>query len=169
MEEQAKDANDKKAQANDQPVFHVERIYLKDLSWESPNSPEIFTDLGEPKVEFNLDTSANKKGEELFEVTLNVTVTVKNAEKTLFLVEIAYSGLFVLKNFNKEQMDALLGIECPTILFPYARRVVSDVVTEGGFKPLVLDPINFAVLFQQARAEERAKQAAGGDAPKSVN
>jgi preprotein translocase subunit SecB len=151
----------------DQPAFHVEKLYIKDLSYESPNSPDIFSDLGEPKVEFNLNTGATQKGEEHFEATLHVTVTVKNADKTLFLIEISYGGLFLVRNFAKDQVDALLGIECPAILFPYVRRVISDLVTEGGFKPLVLDPINFAALFHQARAEEKIKKP--GAAPAKLN
>jgi preprotein translocase subunit SecB len=155
MEEQDKD----QAPPSDQPAFHVEKLYIKDLSYESPNSPDIFTNLGEPKVEFNLNTGATQKGPEHFEATLQVTVSVKNEAKTLFLIEISYGGIFLIRNFPKEQVDALLGIECPSILFPYVRRVISDLVTEGGFKPLVLDPINFAALFHQARAEEKAKKA----------
>ncbi|MBF0455046.1 MAG: protein-export chaperone SecB [Magnetococcales bacterium] len=158
MEEQTKE----QAPPSDQPAFHVEKLYIKDLSFESPNTPEIFADLGEPKVEFNLNTGATQKGEDHFEATLQVTVSVKNAEKTLFLVEVSYGGIFLIRNFEKDQLDALLGIECPSILFPYIRRVVSDLVTEGGFKPLVLDPINFAALFHQARAEEAKKAAASG-------
>ncbi|MBF0447576.1 MAG: protein-export chaperone SecB [Magnetococcales bacterium] len=156
MEEQAKV---QAPAASDQPTFHVEKLYIKDLSFESPNSPEIFGNLGEPKVEFNLNTGASQKGAEHYEATIQATVSVKNAEKTLFLVELTYGGVFLIQNFSKEQTEALLGIECPSILFPYVRRVISDLVTEGGYKPLVLDPINFAALFHQARAEEKAKKA----------
>jgi preprotein translocase subunit SecB len=167
MSEQAQD--NQQAASSDQPAFHVEKLYIKDLSYESPNAPDIFSDLGEPKVEFNLNTGATQKGPEHFEATLQVTVTVKNKDKTLFLIEISYGGLFLVRNFPKEQIDALLGIECPSILFPYVRRVISDLVTEGGFKPLVLDPINFAALFHQARAEEQAKKAAGEGDPAKLN
>lgn len=153
MEEQDKTP----AAPSDQPAFHVEKLYTKDISYESPNAPDIFANLGEPKVEFNLNTGAVQKGPEHYEATLHVTVNVKNQEKTLFLIEVTYGGLFMIRHFAKEQVDALLGIECPSILFPYIRRIVSDLVTEGGFKPLVLDPINFAALFHQARAEKQAK------------
>ena len=156
--------NSEAATQAEQPAFHVEKLYIKDLSYESPNSPDIFTDLGEPKVEFNLNTGANQKGPDHYEATLQVNVNVKNAEKTLFMIEVIYGGLFLLRNFQKEQIDALLGIECPSILFPYVRRVISGLVTEGGFKPLVLDPINFAALFHQARAEGKVKADAGDGA-----
>jgi preprotein translocase subunit SecB len=156
MEEKSEGQDTQSAKPAEQPAFHVEKLFIKDLSYESPNSPDIFQNLGEPKVEFNLDTGATQKGEEHYEATLHVTVTVKNAEQTLFLVEISYGGIFLIRNFAKEQVDALLGIECPTILFPYVRRVISDLVTEGGFKPLVLDPINFAAVFHQAQKENKA-------------
>jgi preprotein translocase subunit SecB len=158
----------KPEQDSNQPAFHVEKLYIKDLSYESPNSPDIFQNLGGPKVEFNLDTGAAQKGPEHFEATLHVTVTVKNDEKTLFVIEVVYGGIFMIRNFAKEQVDALLGIECPTIIFPYVRRVVSDLVSEGGFKPLILDPINFSALFHQARAEEKAQEEGATD-PAQVN
>ncbi|MBF0357718.1 MAG: protein-export chaperone SecB [Magnetococcales bacterium] len=162
------EAEGKPEQGSEQAAFHVEKLYIKDLSYESPNSPDIFQNLGEPKVELNLDTGATQKGPEHYEATLHVTVTVKNAEKTLFIIEISYGGIFMIRNFAKEQVDALLGIECPTIIFPYVRRVISDLVSEGGFKPLILDPINFPAIFHQARAEEKAQEEGATD-PAQVN
>ncbi len=143
------------------PVFHVEKIYLKDLSYESPHTPEVFMDGKEPKVEFNLDTSARKKEGDHYEVTLNVTVKVANEDRPLFLVEVDYAGLFLLRNFSKEHIPMMLGIECPSVLFPYVRQVVSGVIAEGGFKPLMLEPINFAMLYHQAQAKRQASGAAG--------
>ncbi|MBF0195137.1 MAG: protein-export chaperone SecB [Magnetococcales bacterium] len=169
MEEKSEDQNSESAKSEEQPAFHVEKLYIKDLSYESPNSPDIFQDLGEPKVEFNLDTGATQKGEEHYEATLHVTVTVKNAKQTLFIIEVSYAGLFLISNFAKEQVEALLGIECPTILFPYVRRVVSELVTEGGFKPLVLDPINFAAVFHQAQQEKKAGNKSAGSKPETLN
>ncbi|MBF0622698.1 MAG: protein-export chaperone SecB [Magnetococcales bacterium] len=144
-------------QAAEQPVFHVEKLYLKDFSYESPNSPAIFKESEEPKVEFNLDTSANKMGETGYEVTLHVTTKVTVKDKLLFLIEVSYAGLFVVRNVPEPQVPMLIGIECPNILFPYVRQLVSHAVTEGGFKPLVLDPINFAAVYHQAQARKQAE------------
>ena len=146
------------ATAADQPVFHVEKLYLKDLSFESPNAPEMFKDNSEPKVDFNLETGANQKGPEHYESTLNVTVKVLIEDRVMFLVEVTYAGLFLLRNLPKEHLQPMLGIECPNILFPYVRQVISEMVTQGGFKPMVLDPINFASLFQQAREKRKSVQ-----------
>ncbi|MBF0589879.1 MAG: protein-export chaperone SecB [Magnetococcales bacterium] len=139
------------------PIFHVEKLYLKDLSFESPHAPEVFRDGKEPKVEFNLDTAARKKEDDHYEVALNVTVKVTNEDRPLFLVEVVYGGLFLLKNFSKDHIPMMLGIECPSVLFPYVRQVVSQTITDGGFKPLVLEPINFAMLYHQAQAKRKAQ------------
>lgn len=147
-------------QASDQPVFHVEKIYVKDISFESPGAPEVFSNRNEPKVEFNLGTGTLQKGEDHYEVTLQITAKVKDGEKVLFLVEVTYAGLFLMRNLPKEHMATTLGIECPHIIYPYVRRIVSDLVMEGGFKPMVLDPINFAMLYHQARA--RGQEASVG-------
>ncbi|OSM06787.1 protein-export chaperone SecB [Magnetofaba australis] len=150
------------AAGQEPPVFHVAKLYLKDLSFESPNAPDAFGETGEPKAEFNLDTKAARKSDDHYEVTLQVTVTVKDAsgEKTMFLAEVVYAGLFLIKNIPEQHLPMVLGIECPNILFPYLRQLVSSVVQDGGFKPMVLDPINFAALFQQAQQQQAAQQAA---------
>ena len=140
---------------SNQPFFHVEKLYLKDLSFENPMTPESFQQTEEPKVEFNLETGATQKGPEHYEVNLHVTVKVHIEEKVLFLVDVTYSGLFLLRNLPQDHMGPTLGIECPHILFPYLRRVISEMVTDGGFKPMVLDPINFSTLYNQARAKEQ--------------
>ncbi|MBF0165581.1 MAG: protein-export chaperone SecB [Magnetococcales bacterium] len=142
-----------------QPMFHVEKLYLKDLSFESPNAPEIFREAGEPGMEFQLETNAIQKGPEHFESILHVTVKVKLQENVLFLVDVTYGGLFLLRNIPREHIAPTLGIECPNILFPYVRHLISDLVTEGGFKPVVLDPINFVALYQQ-QLQQQANQAA---------
>ncbi|MBF0310381.1 MAG: protein-export chaperone SecB [Magnetococcales bacterium] len=139
--------------ADNQPLFHVEKLYLKDLSFESPNAPEIFLTQQEPKVEFNLNTSASKVGDEHYETVLHVTIKVVSGENTMFLVEVSYGGLFLVRNVPQEHLSRTLGIECPYILFPYVRQIISQLVSEGGFKPMVLDPINFAALYQQAQSE----------------
>lgn len=146
------------AQNADQPVFHVVKIYLKDLSFENPNTPEVFQLNQEPRVDFNLSSSTTAKENGHYEVTLHVVTDVKLDDKTMFLVDVTYAGLFLIRNVPEEHAEVLLGVDCPTILFPYLRHVISATVTEGGFKPLLLDPINFAALFQQARAQRQAQQ-----------
>lgn len=143
------------ADVSNQPAFHVEKLYLKDLSFESPNAPELFRADLEPKVDFNLETGVTQKGEEHFEAVVHVTVKVLAKEQVMFLVDVTYAGLFLLRNLPKEHVAPTLGIECPTILFPYVRQIISSLVTQGGFKPMVLDPINFAALFRQSQAQQQ--------------
>lgn len=144
--------------ATDQPVFHVEKLYLKDLSFESPNAPDVFRENLEPKVDFNLETGATQKGPENYESTLHVTVKVLAEGRVMFLVEVTYAGLFLLHNLPKEHVAPTLGIECPNILFPYVRQIISEMVGQGGFKPMVLDPINFAALYHQAKEKRQSIQ-----------
>ena len=151
--------------ASDQPVFHVEKLYLKDLSFESPNAPESCARGEEPRVEFNLDSQINPKGDERFEVALHVTIQVFVEQETLFLVETTYAGLFLTRNIPKDHLSPLLNIECPSILFPYVRQVISECVLNGGFKPMVLDPINFSALYQQRLQEQQAAGTTTGAAP----
>ncbi|MBF0146762.1 MAG: protein-export chaperone SecB [Magnetococcales bacterium] len=142
---------------SNQPVFNVERLYIKDLSFENPNAPEVYSRRNDPTVEFNLGTGVAQKGEDHYEVTLQINARVKDGEDVLFLVDVTYAGLFRIRNLPQEHLSPTLGIECPHIIFPYARRIISDLVMEGGFKPMVLDPINFAALYQQAKAREAKK------------
>ncbi len=146
------------AQTDGSPAFHVEKLYLKDLSFESPHSPEVFLESAEPKVDFNLETGTVQKGAEHFESVLHVTVKVLAGERTLFLVDLTFAGLFLLRNMPQELVAPMLGIECPAILFPYVRQIVSEMIMQGGFKPIVLDPINFSALFHQSRNRNPAVQ-----------
>nr|CRH07949.1 Protein-export protein secB [Candidatus Magnetococcus massalia] len=144
------------------PIFHVAKLYLKDLSFESPNAPESFRDDSEPKAEFNLDTKAAKKDDSHYEVSLEVNIKVEDPEgNPLFLVEVVYGGLFMIRNIPEEHIPMLLGVDCPNIIFPYLRQVVSNVVLEGGFKPMVLDPINFAALFHAAQQQQQQEATSG--------
>lgn len=145
-----------KAESSDRPIFHVEKIYLKDLSFENPNAPDVFREKTEPKVDFNLETGTTQKGPEHFESTLHATAKVLIDERIMFLVDVTYAGLFLLRNIPKEHVAPTLGIECPSILFPYVRQVVSEMVTQGGFKPMLLDPINFSALFHQAQEKRQS-------------
>ncbi|MBF0143932.1 MAG: protein-export chaperone SecB [Magnetococcales bacterium] len=142
------------------PVLHVERLYLKDLSFESPRAPGVFQEPGEPKVELSLNTASERRGEEHFEVTIRIEAKVTNGSEVYFLVDVTYAGLFLLRNIPQPHLGMALGIECPHILFPYVRQIISQVVQDGGFKPMVLDPINFAAMFHQAQSQRQAEVAA---------
>lgn len=136
--------------------FIIEKIYTKDLSFEAPNAPAIFQEDWQPDLQLDLNMSSNAIAKDTYEVVLKVTVTVKSGEKNAFLVETDQAGIFTITGFPEEQMGPLLGSVCPNILFPYAREVISDVVTRGGFPQLVLAPINFDALYAQQMEERDA-------------
>lgn len=129
--------------------FSIQKIYVKDVSFETPNSPGIFTQQWDPKVEFNLSSSGQQVQEGVYEVSLTVTVTVKIEDKTAYLVEINQAGIFTATGFQNEEISHLLGSYCPNLLFPYAREAVSDLVGKGGFPPMLLAPVNFDALYAQ--------------------
>lgn len=130
-------------------LFNIQKIYVKDVSFETPNSPEIFTQQWDPKVEFNLSSNGQQIQDGIYEVNLTVTVTVKIEEKTAYLVEINQAGIFSVSGFQNEEIGHLLGSYCPNLLFPYAREAVSDLVGKGGFPPMLLAPVNFDALYAQ--------------------
>jgi preprotein translocase subunit SecB len=134
-----------------QPVFTIEKIYVKDLSLEVPNAPQIFLEREQPQVEVQLNTSANKVDEGIYESTLSITVTSKVGDKTAFLIEVSEAGIFQLRNIPDADLESVLGIACPNIIFPYAREVISDVLVRAGFPPMLLAPVNFEALFQQQK------------------
>ncbi len=136
-----------------QPEFLIQRVYIKDLSFEAPQSPQIFQQQWQPEINLELQTQTNALGEDVHEVILSLTVTATAEKKTAFLVEVKQAGIFTLKNFPEVQLKAMLGSVCPGILFPYAREVISDVVTRGTFPQLYLTPINFDALYAQHLAE----------------
>ena len=135
------------------PTFAIEKLYIKDFSLEVPNAPAIFLERDTPEVGLQLQTGALKVGDDIFEVTLTSTVTAKLGEKVVFLVEVAQAGLFVIRNVPEENLEPLLAIACPNILFPYAREVVSTSVTRAGFAPVILQTVNFEAMYA-ARAEQ---------------
>jgi preprotein translocase subunit SecB len=143
-----------------QPGFGIEKIYVKDLSLEIPNAPQIFTQRETPQLSVELSNATSQLGDGVFEVVITVTVTSKVDEKTVFLVEVAQAGIFQIRNIPEENMDVILGVTCPNILFPYARETVSDVVTRAGFPPVLLNPINFEALYAQQRQQADASQGA---------
>ncbi|NOT15625.1 MAG: protein-export chaperone SecB [Methylotenera sp.] len=141
-----------------QPAFSIEKIYVKDASLEIPNAPQIFTDRTQPEVGIELSNRAQVLEEGVFEVAIKVTVTSKIEDKTVFLVEVEQAGIFQIRNVPAENLDMIVGITCPNILFPYAREAVSDLVVRGGFMPVLLNPINFEALYAQQKQHD-AQQA----------
>lgn len=140
------------------PVFTIEKIYVKDLSVEIPNAPGIFLEREQPNIEVQINTGSNSVNEGIFETTITVTVTAKINDKTLFLVEGTQAGIFQIRNVPEADLDTVLGIGCPNIIFPYLRETISDVVTRAGFPPLLLAPVNFEALYVQ-RKEQAAAEA----------
>ena len=129
---------------------------MKDLSLEIPNAPQIFLEREAPQVDVQIQTQGTAVQEGIYHVVLSITVTANLGERTVFLVEVAQAGIFQIRNVPESDLDGVLGIACPNILFPYAREVVSDAVTRAGFPPVVLNPINFEALYQQRRQQEAA-------------
>ena len=144
-----------------QPVFSIEKLYVKDLSIEVPNAPQIFLERETPQINVQLRTESNGIDEGIFEVALTVTVTAQlPEEKTVFLVEVNQAGIFQIRNLPEGELEPVMMIGCPNILFPYAREAVSDAVTRAGFQPVLLSPVNFEALYQSQR-QQVAQQAAG--------
>jgi len=139
---------------NEQPVFGIEKLYVKDISVEVPNAPEIFLEREAPQVEIQLNSAGRGLGDGAYEVLLTVTVTAKLGEKTVFLVEVGQAGIFRIMNVPNEQIEPLIAVACPNILFPYARETVSDAVTRAGFSPVVLQPVNFEAMYMQRLQEQ---------------
>jgi preprotein translocase subunit SecB len=146
------------AQQNNQPVFSIEKVYVKDLSLEIPNAPQIFLEREAPQVDIQLHHNSNAIEDGVYQTMLTVTVTAKIGEKTLFLVEATQAGIFVARNIPTGELDAVLGIACPNILFPYVREVVSDTVVRAGFPPVILSPVNFEAIYQAQREQQQPAQ-----------
>jgi preprotein translocase subunit SecB len=138
-----------------QPSFQIEKIYVKDVSLEIPNAPQVFLEAQGPQLEIQVRNEAQQFAEGLFEVVVTVTVTAKAGEKTLFLAEAAQAGIFAVRGVPSAEMEPVLAIACPTILYPYARETISDLVTRGGFPPVLLAPVSFEAIYAQ-RAQQQA-------------
>ncbi|MDX5410928.1 MAG: protein-export chaperone SecB [Thauera sp.] len=146
---------------NTQPVFSIEKLYVKDLSLEVPGAPQVFLERETPQINVQLRTSGQAVEDGVYEVTLTVTVSAKIGEdRNLFLVEVAQAGIFQIRNLPESDLEPVMMIGCPNILFPYAREAVSDAVTRAGFQPVLLSPVNFESLYQ-AQRQQAAQQAAG--------
>ncbi len=143
------------------PRFVIQKVYTKDVSFESPNSPDIFRDEWRPKLDLQLGNDYKRIDDDNHEVILTVMVTAKVDDKVAFLVEVKQAGIFTLTGYSNEEMGPLLGSYCPNTLFPFVREVVSDLVTKGGFPQLVLAPVNFDAMYlhNKERAQQAAKQA----------
>ncbi|MCK2148727.1 MULTISPECIES: protein-export chaperone SecB [Marinobacter] len=145
-----------------QPQFALQRIYVKDLSFESPNSPLVFQEQWKPEVNLDLNTSHSKVSDNQYEVVLSMTVTSKVGEKVAYIVEIQQAGVFMVQGIDGAQLGQMLGAYCPTILFPYAREAIDGVVNKGSFPALMLAPVNFDAIYAQAlkrKQEEGASEA----------
>ena len=146
------------------PQFNIQRIFTKDISFESPNAPAIFTKEWKPEIKLDIDTSTNKLDESVFEVVLSVTVTASLGEETAFLCEVQQAGIFAIGEMPDQNKAHMLGSYCPNLLFPYARETISNLVNRGTFPPLNLAPVNFDAIF--AAYMQKRVQEAQGDAPK---
>ena len=142
------------------PVFNIQRMYLKDLSLEQPNSPQILLEQVQPQVEINLGLASALISDGIYEVTVTATVTTKVKDKTLLLIEAKQAGIFELRNIPQEQMGPIIGIACPQIVYPYLRAIVSDVCTRAGFPPVLLAEVNFQAMYE-AQQQQNAAAANG--------
>jgi preprotein translocase subunit SecB len=145
------------------PVFQIQRMYLKDLSLEQPNSPQILLEQAQPHVDINLAMGAEQVVEGIYDVTVTATVTTKVSDKVLFLVEAKQAGIFEIRNVPQDQLQGIVGVVCPQMIYPYLRAIVSDVCTRAGFPPIMLTEVNFQAMFE-AQMQQQAAAANGGAA-----
>jgi len=146
---ETKETNNEKASENAEPHFSIEKVYLKDVSFESPGAPATFTDDWSPEINMDLNSQGKPIDKNIYEVELRITVTAKNKDKTAFLVEIKQCGIFSISGMDEANLNGMLGSFCPNILFPYAREAISDLVSKGGFPQLLLAPVNFDAIYAQ--------------------
>ncbi len=150
--------------------FNVQKIYVKDVSYEAPNAPQIFNEQTQPQLQLNLAQKVGKLSDGVFEVMLTLTLTCSVGDKTAYLVEVTQAGVFGLSGFDERTLDGMLGTYCPNVLFPYARQAISDLIQNGGFPPFYLQPINFDALYaeglrrRQQQAVESSQQPPAGNA-----
>ena len=149
------------AKKEDMPVFRLEKLYLKDLSFESPNTPEVFfLQDQEPKVEMNLKMTNKKVDDKHWEICLEIsaTITDSKSEKKLMIVEVEHAAAFLMENIPEEHIEQVLHVDCPTILFPYTRQIISQVSVDGGFMPFLMEPINFPALYQSKKQKAQEQK-----------
>ena len=150
------------ATAEQAPQFNIQRMYLKDLSLEQPNSPLILAEPIQPQVDINLQVSVEGVAEEVYEVCVTATVTAKSTDRTVFLIEAKQAGIFEIRHVPQDQLQAILGIACPGMVYPYLRAVVSDITTRAGFPPVLLTEVNFQAMFEDQQQQMAAAAANGG-------
>ena len=153
------------AQPPQGPSFTVEKLYMKDLSFEAPNAPQVFNEQGQPDLQMKLSQKVQRLADAAFEVSLGITVTCTLNGKTAYLAEVEQSGVFGLAGFDEQVLDAMLGTQCPNILYPYATAAIGQLITSGGFPPFPMQPINFDALYGEnlrQRAEQMAQEQANG-------
>ncbi len=143
------------------PVFQIQRMYLKDLSLEQPNSPQILLEQAQPQVDINLGLGAEQVSDGIYEVSVTATVTTKVNDKTLFLVEAKQAGIFEIRNIPQDQLQPIIGIACPGIVYPYLRAIVSDICTRAGFPPVMLAEVNFQAMYEAQQAQAAAPNGSG--------
>lgn len=139
------------------PAFQIEKLYVKDVSLEIPNAPQVFMQPMQPQLEVQLASESSPISEGYYEVTITATVTARASERTLFLAEATQAGIFSVRNFAKQELEPLLGIACPNILYPYLREAISDLVTRGGFPPVLLAPVSFEAIYMQKLQQQQAQ------------
>ncbi len=160
MTEETATANTTGTEQQQQQKFELQKVYLKDVSLETPNSPGIFAEKWSPKFNLQINAGSKSMAENVYEVVLTVTVTAKLGEKTAYLAELQQAGLFGLNGFGQDQLGQMLGTYCPNTLFPYAREAIDTMLVKGGFPPLHLSPVNFDVLYlQHVKAQKERQQA----------
>lgn len=154
-------AENTEAKSAPRPEFRMQKMFIRDLSFENPNAPEVYIapQKSEPQVELNLNLNHKKIDGDHFEVALQVYAKVagKEDDKTLFILEIEHVGIFMLKNIPDDHLEMVLGVDCPTLLFPFTRQIVSQVTVDGGFSPFLMEPVNFMALFQNAKAKKESE------------
>lgn len=146
-------------QEQQQPIFAIEKIYVKDLSVELPNAPQVFLQREAPDIQVDLNTKGEQVGEGVYECALTVTATAKLGDKTVFLIEVVQAGIFQIRNVPDADIEQVLGIACPNILYPFAREVISDMTVRAGFTPVILNPVNFESLYVQQKAAQTQGEA----------
>lgn len=142
------------------PAFTVEKLYVKDVSFEVPNAPAVFGEAGQPQLQMNLQQSVQRLNEQAYEVVLGITLTCNVNDKPVYLAEVKQAGVFGVVGFDAQTTDVLLGTQCPNVLYPYARQLISELISSGGFPPFVLQPINFEALYAESLRQRQAQ--AGG-------
>lgn len=147
-----------------QAVFNIEKLYVKDISLEVPNAPKVYLEREQPQVDLELSTRGDKIDEGFYNVEIKLTVTAKFPSQTLFLAEVTQCGVFQIRGVPDSEMEAVLAVACPNILFPYAREVVSDLTSRAGFPPVVLNPVNFEGLYMQRLQQQQQGAPAANDA-----